>query len=93
MRYAKLQDGKLQYASNPIQINGEDIFTTDPIPYGYKPIRYTQPETPEGMIAVSDGWEETGTEIVQLWRYEVAPEEEADIEDYEEALNQLGVQI
>lgn len=69
--YAKLIDGKLQYAPNPIRWNGEDIFTTNPIPYGYKPVIVPEPpETDSTHTAVFDGWEETETEIIQKWRIE-----------------------
>lgn len=92
MRYAKLIDGALQYAPNPIRVGGEDIFTNDPRPYGYKPVIYPEPPQQEGYYAVPDGWEETETEIRRKWRLEPAPEEDASAEDYEEALERLGVE-
>lgn len=92
MRYAKLIDGAVQFAPNPIRMDGRDIITTDPTLYGYKPVVYPEPPEQEGMIAVFDGWEETETEIRQKWRLEPAPEPEAGPEDYEAALGRLGVE-
>lgn len=77
--YAKLIDGKIRYAPNPIQYNGRDVFTSDPTPYGYKPVVIPAEPEKEGYIAVFDGWEETDTEIVQKWRLE----EVTDISDAE----------
>ncbi len=89
MRYARLTDGALRFAPNPIRDGGRDILTTDPRPYGYKPVVYPEPPAQEGMIAVPDGWEETESEIRQKWRLEPA---EAEAGDYEEALARLGVE-
>lgn len=92
MKYAKLIDGALQFAPNPIRLNGEDIFTTDPTPYGYKPVVYPDPPQQEGYYAEPNGWEETGTEIRQLYRLVPIPDE-ATSEDYEVALERLGVEM
>lgn len=70
MQYAQLIDGAPVYAPNPIRVDGRDIFTTDPTPYGYKPVVAPEPPTREGYTAVPDGWEETETAIRQLWRLE-----------------------
>lgn len=91
MRYAKLIEGALQYAPNPIRLNGEDVFTTDPRPYGYKPVVSVAPVQQEGCCAVSDGWEETESEIRQKWRFVPVPDE-AGSGDYEAALSRLGVE-
>lgn len=73
MRYAKLIDGVIHYAPNPITVDGRDIFTTDPTPYGYKPEVIPDPPTRDGYYAIPDGWEETETELVQKWRLEPVP--------------------
>jgi len=91
LRYAKLIEGKLSFAPNPIRIGGEDIYTTDPTPYGYKLVIHAEAPRQEGYYAVFDGWEETETEIRQKWRLEPIPEEDATAEDYEAALAELGV--
>lgn len=91
MRYAKLIEGELFYAPNPIRLHGADVFTTDPRPYGYKGVVFPAPPEQEGYAAVPDGWEETDTEIMQKWRLEPLPDE-ATPEDYEAALNRLGVE-
>lgn len=78
MRYAKLNDGSISYAPNPIQHNGlwygnppGSVYEAD----GYKPVRFTEPpETKSGYIAVS-GWKETAEEIVQTWTEELEPDE------------------
>lgn len=92
MSYAKLIDGALDYAPNPIRAGGRDIFTTDPSPYGYKPVVYPEPPEQEGMVAVFDGWEETESEIRQKWRLEPETEPTARPDDYEAALRKLGVE-
>ena len=74
MRYAKLTDGALHYAPNPISIDGRDVFTTDPTPYGYKPVMESDPPRAEGYTPIFDGWEETETAIVQKWHLEPMPE-------------------
>lgn len=76
MMYAKIIDGELRTAPNPIRIDGEDVFTTNPTAYGYKPIVHTSPQQTEGMYPVFDGWVETETEITQSWRYAPIPEDD-----------------
>ena len=92
IRFAKLIDGAMLYAPNPIRLDREDIFTNDPSSYGYKPVICPEPPQQEGYYAVFDGWVETETEIVQLWRLDSVPEE-ATSEDYEAALARLGVNV
>lgn len=78
MRYAKLINGNLSIAPNPILYNGlwygnppGSVYEAE----GYKPVRYTEPPTPEpGYIAVPD-WAETVEEIVQTWTEELNPDE------------------
>lgn len=76
--YAKLINNTIQPAPNPIYIDPWWIGNPTPemlIAEGYKPVRYTTPpETPPGYIAVP-GWEETETEIVQIWTVEEEPDE------------------
>lgn len=71
MRYAKLIDGKLIYATNPLQVGARHIFTTDPTKYGYKPIVNDPPETTEDTYASFSSWEETETAIVA--KYDILP--------------------
>lgn len=78
MRYAKLNNGRISCAPNPILHNGlwygnppADVLEAE----GYKPVRYTEVPTPEpGFVAVP-GWEETPAEIVQTWTVEEEPDE------------------
>ena len=82
MNYAKLIDGAVVYAPNPIIVGDRqignppgDVYTEQ----GYKPVRYTDPPVvAEGYVAVP-GWEEQAEEIVQTWTVEQVPitEEEA----------------
>lgn len=78
MRYAKLIDGSIVYAPNPILHDGlwygnppASVYEAE----GYKPVRYTEPPTVEpGFVAVP-GWEETPEAIVQTWAVEPEPDE------------------
>lgn len=78
MKYAKLINGFPAYAPNPIKHNGlwygnppGSVYEAE----GYKPVRYTDPPTPEpGYIAVPS-WAETAEEIVQTWTEELEPDE------------------
>ena len=78
MRYAKLINGSISYAPNPILHNGLIRYNPPPEIYlaeGYKPVRYTDPPTTEpGYIAVPE-WVETAEEIVQTWTEELNPDE------------------
>ena len=78
MRYAKLINGSISYAPNPILHNGLIRYNPPPEIYlaeGYKPVRYTDPPTTEpGYIAVPS-WAETAEEIVQTWTEELNPDE------------------
>lgn len=78
MRYAKIIDGSISYAPNPIRHNGlwhgnpsAEVYQAE----GYKPVSYTEAPTPEpGYIAVP-GWTETEEEIVQMRTEEQEPDE------------------
>ena len=87
MKYAKLIDGEILFAPNPIIIGDRQIGNP---PYdedgrnptyeagGYKKVVYSdKPETEPGYIAVP-GWEETEDEIVQTWSIEEAPISDED---------------
>ena len=82
MIYAKLIDGEIVFAPNPIVIADRQIGNPPDEVYrseGYKPVTYTDPpKTEPGDIAVS-GWEETTEAIVQTW----SVEPEGDISDTE----------
>jgi len=69
MQYAKLVDGNLAYATNPLRIGTRHVYTTDPTPYGYKQVVRDAP-TRDGYVAVHDGWQETDTQIVETYRME-----------------------
>ena len=76
--YAKLINGNLQPAPNPIYI--DPYWVGNPTPEmltaeGYKPVIYTDPPTVEpGYVAVP-GWEENVLEIVQVWTIEAEPDD------------------
>jgi hypothetical protein len=78
MTYAKLIDGNLRLAPNPILVGGNYIGNPPASVYeaeGYKPLVYTDPPTVEpGYIAVPD-WQEEDNEIVQVWHIEEEPDE------------------
>lgn len=69
--YAKLINGNLQPAPNPIYIDPWWIGNPTPemlISEGYKPVRFTDPPTePREGYQWSEVWSETDTEIVQGW--------------------------
>lgn len=88
MRYAKLINGEIYCAPNPIRARG-CIIGNPPaellIGEGYKPVNFTEPpEVEPGYIAVP-GWEESEEEILQTWTVMEAPDEV----DAEEALEIL----
>lgn len=83
MTYAKLIDGELVFAPNPILVDGNWIGNPPGSVYeaeGYKPVTYTDPpgEPDEGYQWV-ETWTETDSEIVQDWVLVEVPisEEEA----------------
>jgi len=90
MNYAKLIEGELVFAPNPILVDCNYIGNPLGEIYegeGYKPVRYTSPgEAPDGSYWV-ETWAETETEIVQQWEATELPPDE-DI-DPAEALNIL----
>lgn len=73
MRYGKLINDTIIYATSPLRMHARDIFTTNPTPYGYKPVVIPDAPSRDGYYAVPDGWEETETELVQKWRLEPIP--------------------
>ena len=79
MKYAKLINGFLIYAPNPILVEGSYIGNPARSVYesqGYKLVRYTEPEeAPEGYDW-AEVWTETGSEIVQGWEAVELPLEE-----------------
>lgn len=80
MHYAKLINNEITFYRPPISVDGKDIFTSDPTPYGYKQFVREAPEEREGYYAVEDGYEETETQIKVKYRYveepdDVTPEE------------------
>lgn len=76
--YAKLINGNLQPAPNPIYIDPYWIGNPTPkmlISEGYKSVTYTEPpQADAGYIAVP-GWAETEKEIMQTWKIELEPDE------------------
>lgn len=90
MRYAKLNNGQIYFAPNPILHNGlwygnppAEVLENE----GYKPVTRTeqQGEAPEGY-AWRETWTDNGSEIVQGWEavelppeMDISPEEALDI--------------
>ena len=78
MRFGKLENGRLIRFKNPLRVDGKDIFTNDPVlllAYGWKEVIFTNPEEREGYYHVQH-WEETDTQIIQVWTYEPIESEE-----------------
>lgn len=85
MRYAKLKDGKLVFAPNPILHAG--LWHGNPPPEiylaeGYKPVRYTDQPEPQGDGRFVETWTETEEAIVQGWVWHEATDED-EISDTE----------
>lgn len=71
MNFAKIVEGKIVFYSQPLRIDGRDIYTTDPRPYGYKEFLVDQyPEAPDGYYVTFDRYVETETQIIKKWRLE-----------------------
>ena len=70
MKFAKLINGNIKWAKNPIVYNGFRIANPPASIYlelGYKPVRFTDPpEVEPGYYAVYS-WREDAEEIVQVW--------------------------
>lgn len=69
--YAKLQNGMLRSAPKTVQWNGCTVNNPSDdklVELGYKPVRYT--DMPENIVEgkhYESSWEETETEIKQVW--------------------------
>lgn len=79
MTYAKLINGQIQFAPNPIVIGDRQIGNPPGEVYteqGYKPVTYTDPpgEPDEGYIWVAK-WVETTDDILQGWEQVIEPDE------------------
>lgn len=78
MKYARLNNGKISYAPNPI-LHGGNYICNPPADVleaeGYKPVRFTEPPEVEPDFVAVPGWEETAEEIVQTWAVEPEPDE------------------
>ena len=93
IRYGKIIDGKLWYATNPVRTDGEMIANpTDEMyeEFGYKHVTYTDSPEREGYY-YTPFYTEREDDILQEWEeHEIV--EEAIATDYESALERLGVQ-
>lgn len=83
--YAKLVNGIIRSAPKQMQYNGNTIINPSAeklLELGYKPVTYTNPPTefPDGQHYES-AWQETSTEIVQVWNLvenEISADDSAD---------------
>lgn len=87
--YAKMLDGNIFYAPNPILHNGsymgnppQEVYKAE----GYKPVTYTDQPAPPGSGWFVETWSETDDAIVQGWEWhettdedEISPEEAMEI--------------
>lgn len=81
MNYAKLIDGELVFAPNPILHNGNWIGNPSGYVYeqeGYKPVVYADPPEVEPGYIAAESWTETSTEIMQTWTVAEEPDEVDD---------------
>lgn len=89
--YAKLINGTLRSATEKVDYNGKTIFNPPEdvlLKLGYLPVTYTDMPTdvPEGQHYESH-WEQTDTEIVQVWTLVDNPAEPESELSADEALN------
>jgi hypothetical protein len=85
MAYAKLIDGNLSFAPNPILYNGYRIGNPPQEIYldeGYKPVQYAIQPEPPGVGRWVETWTETENAIVQGWTWHEATDED-EISDTE----------
>lgn len=85
MRYAKLIEGAISFAPNPVLHDGlwygnppDEVYKEE----GYKPVTYTDmPIAPEGYYC-EEKWTESENSIIQSWELiEIPPE--TDVDPYE----------
>ena len=89
--YAKLINGTLRSAPKKVDCNGKTIFNPPDdvlLDMGYLPVAYTDIPTdaPDGQHYESH-WEQTDTEIVQVWALVDNPAEPEPELSVDEALN------
>ena len=75
MKYAKLNDGKLEFSPNMVKINDSIVINPKPaqlVELGYKEYITSLPDTPQGYYPVLS-YTETETQILQVWSYEEMP--------------------
>ncbi len=85
MKYAKLIDGAISHAPNPILHNGMIRYNPPGSVYeaeGYKPVTYTNQPEPPGVGWWVETWTETEDAIVQGWTWHEAADED-EISDTE----------
>lgn len=98
--YAKLQNGILRSAPKTVQWRNCTVnnpSTEKLAELGYKPVRYTDmPENTVGSKHYESSWEETETEITQVWNLvddpvypELEPTPEERISDLETTTGEL----
>lgn len=84
-KYARLNDGRIVYAPNPIPHDGKWYGNPPPEVYlenGYKPVQYTDQPPPQGVGWYIVTWTETADAIVQGWAWhEAGPEDEISPEE------------
>lgn len=83
MKYGKLISGTIRYAPSTVRDkDGKTIFNPGPetlLSLGYKPVRYTTMTVDPGIgCHWAPSWDETETEIVQVWKEEKIPEQPVD---------------
>lgn len=81
MTYAKLIDGELVFAPNPILVDGNWMGNPPGSIYeaeGYKPVVYTEQPEPPGVGHWEETWTETDEAIVQGWVLVEVPITEED---------------
>jgi hypothetical protein len=85
-KYGKLIDGQIQHAPSKIEEDGMWIIPPSEqqlIALGYKELITSPPPTaPEGYYYEFSGWEETETQIIQVWTLHEIPIPEQTAAEY-----------
>lgn len=85
MELRKLENGYLKIPPKRVKYEGRLVFNpTEAIlkALGYKPVRYTTMTVDPGIgYYWAPSWDETETEIVQVWKEEKIPEQPAGATD------------
>lgn len=94
MRYAQLINNYPRYAPKMLVHNDTKIFNPSDdlyIAHGYLPVIETDAPTTDDEHYTVPSWKEENGQIVQEWSVEEIGNLDATVEDYEVAMNNVGI--